>query len=159
EGDGSVPPSMDRRGVRLRVAIYLENTIREIHDPVVLDPRAGVQAPFLLSVEVETRLGHLDGEHRVGRVRRAVIGGTAWHHGQIGLGLRLLVKRYGCLESHDPSWGKNSPQRVIDSADRRRVVGTLRLGDDQLAGDQLDRGALERTEIHEPIVLDTPPTP
>ena len=54
--------------------------------------------PFLLSVEVETRLGHLDGEHRVGRVRRAVIGGTAWHHSQIGLGLRLPVQRDGCLD-------------------------------------------------------------
>src|SRR5262249_34829141 len=78
---------------------------------------------------------------------------------QIGLGLRLLVQRDRRLESHDPSWGKNGPQRVVDGADCGRVIGALQLRNDQLAADQLDRRTTEHAEVDEPVVLATLPTP
>src|SRR2546422_672247 len=39
------------------------------------------------------------------------------------------------------------------------MIGAVRLRDDQLAPDQLERLALEHAKIYEPVVLDSPPAP
>jgi len=50
-----VPPSIGRRGVRPRVTVHLQDSLDQVHDPVVLDSRPRVEARLVRAIEVETR--------------------------------------------------------------------------------------------------------
>ena len=76
-------------------------------------------------------------------------------HGSVRLRLRFVVESDGRLPSDDPATRKGFSQRVLDQAHRRRMRTVLRLGDEQLAADQLDSVAwLKETTLDEPLVLD-----
>ena len=92
-------------------------------------------------------------------MRCPIVPGASWHHDQIRLGLGFVVEGHRRLEPHDPSRGHDGPQRIVDLGDRGGMVRALRLGDDELAADQLDGLALEHSEIHQPVVLRPLPAP
>src|SRR5262249_33772259 len=48
---------------------------------------------------------------------------------------------------------------VVDPGDRRGVIGALRLGDEELAADQLEGLALEHSEIDQLVAFLPPPAP
>jgi hypothetical protein len=59
------------------------------------------------------------------------------------------------LPSNDPASTKGFSQRVLGEAYRCGMRTALRLGDEQLAADQLDSVAgLKETTLDEPLVLD-----
>jgi hypothetical protein len=111
------------------------------------------------AIGVEARLRHLDGQCGEGRMRISIVTGVSRHHDQIRLGFRFVVEGHRRLKPHDPSGRHDGPQGVVDLGDRGGMVGALRLGDDELATDQLDGLALEHAEIHQPVVLRPLPAP
>jgi hypothetical protein len=87
----------------------------------------------------------------------AVVAGTPGHDDHVGLGFRVVVERDRQLDPHDPSGRQGRPQGVVDPGDPGGVGGILRLGDDQLAVDELERLAVEHAQRHEPLVLEPRP--
>ena len=82
------------------------------------------------------------------------------HHRHIGLGRRLLVERDGPLGAHLPAGPEGRAQRVLGQLDRREVRAALRLGDDELSTEELDRiTGPKDAGLDEPVVLDTGPAP
>jgi hypothetical protein len=98
-----------------------------------------------MAVEGQARVGHLDHERGAGRVRIGVVARMAGHHREIGLGLGLVVERDRRLHTHEPAWWQHRAKRVVDPLDRGGVIRSLWLGDDQLAAEELDGIAHERT--------------
>src|ERR1700730_8331155 len=54
--DGPVAPTERRGRVRGRTAVYLEDAVNQIHDPVVGDTGAGVEAALVVAVQSEAQL-------------------------------------------------------------------------------------------------------
>src|SRR5262245_5145388 len=59
--DRAIVPSERCRLVRLGVAIDLHGMIDEVHDPVVRDGGARVEAALVNAIEAEARFRHFDG--------------------------------------------------------------------------------------------------
>src|SRR5712692_4567751 len=88
----------------------------------------------------------------------AVVAPAARHHGNVRFRLGLVVQCDRTLRSHQPSWSKGRPERVLDQTDGRVMFATLRLADDHLAAEQLGGiVGLEEAGVDEPVVL--PPRP
>src|SRR3989442_2726177 len=88
----------------------------------------------------------------------AVIAPAAGHHGNVRLRLGLVVQCDRALRSHQPSWSKGRPERVLDQTDCRVMFATLRLADDHLTAEQFDRiVGLEEAGVDEPVVLQPRP--
>src|SRR5207244_6517433 len=93
-----------------------------------------------------------------GRMSAPAVDPGARHDGDVGLGLRFVVQRDGSLRAHEPARTERRTQRVLDQTDGRVVRLALRLADDQLAAQQLDRLArLEHADLDQPIVLGARP--
>jgi hypothetical protein len=139
-------------------AVDLERVVREIHDPVVGQAGPGVEAALVHAIELQTGLADLDHEDRPGRMSDLVVTKGAGYHREVRLGLRLLVERDRALAANLPSGAEGDPQRFTGGTHGREVAAALRLGDDQLASEELDwiAGAEEAT-LDQPVVLDACP--
>jgi len=89
-------------------------------------------------------------------MRVAILGAGPSDDRDVRLRRRLVVQGQGILPADGPAGRERSTQRVARHLDARRVLAALRLGDDQLAGDELDRIALEGAEVNEPLVFTRP---
>src|SRR5881397_2625119 len=89
----------------------------------------------------------------------AIVARPPWHDDQIGLRLRFVVERHGLLISHNPARRKGRPQRIVSGGHRGAVIRGLRLRDDELAAEELEWLALERSKINQPVILDPLPAP
>src|SRR6266852_2344491 len=88
----------------------------------------------------------------------AVIAPAAGHHGNVRFRLGLVIQRDRPLRSHQPSWSKVCPERVLDQTDCRVMLAALRLADDHLAAQQLDGiVGLKEAGVDEPVVLQPRP--
>src|SRR5439155_7966268 len=70
----------------------------------------------------------------------------------------FLVERDRRLDPHGPPERQHGAQDGADDADRARVRAALRLGDDELAANQLERLAVEHAEVDEPTVFGARPS-
>src|SRR5207248_10875542 len=120
-------------------------------DPVVLKTGARIQATLVDAVKGEARVGHLDGQGGRGGMRVAITGTRAPDNGDVGLRHRLRVERQRRLHPYDPARRQDGRQAVGDHSDGGDVVTTLRLGNDQLAANELDGLAREHAEVDEPL--------
>src|SRR6266536_3587574 len=93
--DRSVPPSIHRGSVRLRLAVHLQHTIDEVHDPVVIDPRPRVEAALAFAIELEARLRDLHGERHSRRVRFTIVSRAALDHDEVRFRLGFVIERDG----------------------------------------------------------------
>src|SRR5712691_2831047 len=88
----------------------------------------------------------------------AVVAPAAGHHGNVRFWLGLVVQCDRPLGSHQPSWSKGRPERVLDQPDCRVMLAALRLADDHLAAQQLDGiVGLEEAGVDQPVVLQPRP--
>ena len=113
----------------------------------------------MLAVEGEAGFSNLDGEHRPVRMRLAIVDWAAGHHDEIGLRLGFVIERYGQLNSDEPPRRQDGPHGIVDRADRRGMIGAVRLGDDELTSDELERLTLEHAEVDQSVVLHSGPVP
>src|SRR5207245_10488690 len=107
-----VTPAERRRGIGSRLAVYLEDLVDQVEDPVVLEASPGVDAPLALPVAAEARLCHLDGEDGAGGVRAAIVVRAAGSHGHVGLGFGLIVEADGSLRRHHPARAERRLERL-----------------------------------------------
>ena len=85
---------------------------------------------------------------------REIVARVAANDGEIWLGLRVGLDRDRVLLADQPARSEREPEGVGHERDGRRVRSVLRLGDDQLAADQLDGLVLpDDSEISEASVL------
>ena len=77
----------------------------------------------------------------------AVVCRPSRHDDQIRFGLGFVIERYGLLDSDAPARREDRPQRIVDGADGRRMIGALGLGDDELTADELDVVPLEYAQL------------
>src|SRR5262245_43811722 len=136
----------------------LERLLDEIDDPVVGDGGASVEAALLTPVEGQARLGHLHEQGRSGGVPGEIIPRLPGNHDDIGLGLRFVVEGDGILQPDQPAVPEGHPEGPRREGDGRRVRRALRLGDDELAAEQLDGLVLlKEADLDQLIVF--PPGP
>src|SRR3989442_4316273 len=137
----------------------LESPIDEVDDPIVRHAGAGVEAALHVPVECQARLRDLHDERRPRGMGLAVVAPTAGYHGEVGLWLGFVIEGDRGADADDPVGAESVPQGLLGEADGGFVWAPLRLGDDQLAGDQLDRlFPVEDAAPPEPGVLPPPPT-
>src|SRR5882724_1630458 len=140
--------------------VYFRDAIDEIHDPVVIQTRASVQATLVLPVEGQARLRDLDDERGPRRVAAAEAPPIARHDRDIGLGLRLGVELDGTLRPYEPARLQRRPESVFHEADRGVVSAAQGLAHDELAADELERLVREEdADIDQSVVLRTGPAP
>src|SRR3989442_3238443 len=157
--NGAIAPAERCRGVADRRSMDLESPIDEVDDPIVRHAGAGVGAARTGPVECQARLRDLHDERRPRGMGLAVVAPTAGYHGEVGLWLGFVMEVDRGADADDPVGAESVPQGLLGEADGGFVWAPLRLGDDQLAGDQLDRLVLvEDAELHEPVVLLPRPT-
>jgi enoyl-CoA hydratase/carnithine racemase len=104
-------------------------------------------------------LRDLDDQHRARWDREQRLPDRPLHHRDVRLGPGLIVEVDGQLAADSPAGAEGFSKRGVDQLDAERVGFSLRLGDDQLAADQLE--ALLRSEnalLDEPLVLAPAPT-
>jgi hypothetical protein len=89
-----------------------------------------------------------------------VVAKAPGHHGQVGLRFGFLIKSEWALAANLPASPERGPERLPGGPDGGEVATTLRLRDDELTAQQLDRVARsEKTSLDEPVVLDSLPAP
>ena len=150
-----VAPSERRGRVARRHPIHLEDAIDQVDDPVVREAGSRIEAALAFPVDLEARLRHLDGEDSARGMGRAIVVHVARYHGHIRFGLGIVVEPDRPLGPHHPTRPEHGAERPRGLRDRRVVGGALRLRDDQLAREQLDRLAgPEDAEVNEALVLE-----
>jgi len=117
--------------------IDLQAPIGQVHDRLIRDTGARVEASLALAIEVQARRGDLDDKSGVRRMAQ-VISRLASDHGHIGLGLGLVIKRHGKLRLYRPARAEGALEGSDHQQDRRGVRPVLRLLHQQLAAEQLD---------------------
>src|SRR5262245_45648498 len=90
-------------------------------------------------------------------MRGTIVRVPAAHHGDVRLRGRFVVERKWILNAYDPARRQCCAQRITRHFDRGCMRAALRLGDDQLPADELDRLAFERADVDEPLVFNAPP--
>src|SRR5439155_14635841 len=102
----------------------------------------------------ETRLGDFDVEYRPRRMSAAVIFRNALDDSDVGLWLGIVVESDRSFPAHVPTSSERGLESPSGLDDCRVVRGTLRLGDHQLAADELDLLARpENAEIDQAVIL------
>src|SRR6058998_1342157 len=86
----SVAPAERRRRVRDRPSVDFQDAIDQVHEPVVLQASASVEAALVLPVEGQARLRDLDDERGPRGMLTAVASTSAVRDRDIGLGLGLV---------------------------------------------------------------------
>ena len=104
--DDEEAPAEFRGPIRPRLAGDLEHLVHEIHDPVVGDAGARVEAALVAAVEAQARLGDLDEDSRARGVLGKIVSREAGHHHDIRLRLGFVVERDGVLHSDEPPWAE-----------------------------------------------------
>src|SRR6266852_4969497 len=90
----------------------------------------------------------------------AVVPWTPAYHGDVRLGLRLLVECDRSLRADHPTGPERGSQGVLHEAQRGVVSTPLWLADDQLTAKQLDRvTGSEDADLDEPVILRASPPP
>jgi cytochrome c553 len=159
-GDRSIAPAEGRARVGLGVAVHLERALREIHDPVVDEAGAGVEAALVLAVQSEAGVAHLDHEYGPRGVAGLVVTKTPGHHGQVRLWFGLLIEREWPLAADFPASAERGAERLFRGPDGGEVATALRLGDDELPAEQLDGiPGPEEARLDQAVVLDALPAP
>src|SRR5688572_13642617 len=90
-------------------------------------------------------------------MRMSIIGMMAAHDGHVRLRGGFVVERKRILDTYDPARRQRRPQRIARHVDAGRMRAALRLGDDQLPADELDRLALQRADVDQSLVFNAPP--
>src|SRR3989442_15327457 len=83
-----------------------------------------------------------------------VVAKASGDHGHVWLRLGFFIEGHRQLCTHVPACPKGHTQSLVHGPDRRAVTASLRLGDDELTTNQLDRitGA-EETALDQSVVL------
>src|SRR5256712_4231887 len=155
-----VAPAERRRRVRDRPSVDFQNAIDQVHDPVVLQTSASVEAALVLPVEGEARLRDLDDERGPRGMLTAVAPTSAARDRDVGLWLGLVVELDGPLGPHQPARLERSAESVLYEPDRRVVGAVLGLAHDELAPQELE-GLVraEDADVDQALVLRTGPAP
>jgi len=112
----------------------------------------------VLAVDPVRALGDLDDQHGAGGVPVAVGVRFAGHHGDVGLGLGVVIERDRKLRVDLPNVAKDAAQRGQYTADRGRVAAALRFSDHEQAVQQLQALAgLEHSQLDQTLVLSASP--
>src|SRR5213593_2577517 len=156
----SVAPAERRRRVRDRPSVDSQNAIDQVHDPVVVQASAGVEAALVLPVEGQARLRDLDDERRPRGMLTAVAPTSAARDRDVGLWLGLVVELDGTLRPHQPARLERSAESVLHEPDRRVVGAVLGLALDELAAQQFE-GLVraEDADVDQALVLHAGPAP
>src|SRR5213593_555300 len=156
----SVAPAERRRRVRDRPPVDFQDAIDEVHDPVVVQASAGVEAALVLPVEGQARLRDLDDERRPRGMLTAVAPTSAARDRDVGLWLGLVVELDGSLGPHQPARLERSAESVLYEPDRRVVGAVLGLALDELAAQQFE-GLVraEDADVDQALVLHAGPAP
>src|SRR2546426_8064852 len=88
----SVAPAERRRRIRDGPPVDFQDAIDEVHDPVVVQASAGVEAALVLPVEGQARLRDLDDERGPRGMLTAIAPPISACDCDGGLGLRLVVE-------------------------------------------------------------------
>ena len=130
-----------------------QHAIDQVDDPIIPDAAARVETPLVVAVELETRVRHLEYQHRTPWVRITVVRAGSTNHRDIRFGLGVVIESYRHLGSHDEARRKQGPERVVNGPHRRRMAAPLRLGHDELPSDELDWMAGEHALTHQVFVF------
>src|SRR5438094_4273243 len=120
-----VAPTEERGAVRNGPAIDLQAAVREIHDPVVGEAGARVEAALAVAVEPETGERDVDHENGARRVRVAIVARIAGDDADVRLRLRLVVQRHRHLGQDVPARPQRAGENAHDQADGRGVKTVL----------------------------------
>lgn len=117
---------------------------------VCRDAGTGIQAALVSPVECQARFRDLDDQHRLHRMLAAVVAHTSPHRGDIGLRLRPIIERERPLRAHQPARPEGDLQSILYEGDCGVVGAALRLGNQDLAAEELDAlpGARQRLGSH-----------
>src|SRR5690242_2157494 len=92
-------------------------------------------------------------------MRISIVRVPAAHDGDVRLWGRFIVQRQWILDADDPPRWQRCAERIARHPDARRMRAALRLRDDELSADELDRLAvLERADVDQPLIFDAAPT-
>src|SRR5438105_2039407 len=155
-----VAPTEERGAVRNGAAIDLQSPVREVHDPVVGEAGARVEAALAVAVEPETGERDLHHENGARRVRVAIVARIAGDDADVWLRHRLVVQRHRHLGQDVPTRPKGAGENAHDQTDGRGVKTVLWLLADHRAAEQLD--PILRPEdlgLDEPLVFNPRPLP
>src|SRR3990170_334238 len=134
--------------------------VNEVEDPVVGEAGARVEASFMLAVQSQAGLRDLHNEHGTRRVSGQVIPRPARHHGDVRLGLRLVIQGHRKLNPNIPAGPESTPQGLFGESDTDGMRRSLRFADDHLPREQLDPVVRQENPfLDQLVVLDpAPPT-
>src|SRR3989442_14717955 len=135
--NGAIAPAERCRGVADRRSMDLESPIDEVDDLIVRHAGAGVEAALHVPVECQARLRALHDERRPRGMGLAVVAPTAGYHGEVGLWLGFVIEGDRGADADDPVGAESVPQGLLGEADGGLLCAPPRLGDEQLASDQL----------------------
>jgi hypothetical protein len=90
------------------------------------------------AVEIEARLGDLDEDGRARGVLEQIVSRAAGHHHDVRLRLGFVVERNRILHPDEPPRAEGRALRFRGQGDGGGVRAPLRLGNDELATEQLD---------------------
>src|SRR5713101_7986165 len=127
----SVAPAERRRRVRDRPSVDFQDAIDQVHDPVVLQTSASVEAALALPVEGEARLRDLDDERGPRGMLTAVAPTSAARDRDVGLWLGLVVELDGALGPHQPARLQRSVRAgdVVMQGALRHTAGDVNVSD------------------------------
>ena len=100
--DGSVDAA--GRGIcrGLGLAMHFEDTIDEIHDPVITQASSSIKATLDPAVEPQARIGDLYNQGSRGGVTGDIVAGPACDDGHVRLGFRVIVEGQRRMQSRMP---------------------------------------------------------
>jgi len=102
--------------------MHFDLSIRNVDDPVLRNPGAGIDAALVLAVERQRGIGHLDGNPKVRRLGQACIVRRfiAANDRAVRFGLAFF-QRNGTLNAKDPT-GREQPRQAVVQARGDSVV-------------------------------------
>lgn len=137
--------------------MHFEDTIDEVHDPVITQAGSGIKAALDPAVEPQARIGDLYNEGSHGGVSGDIVAGPAGDDGHVWLGLRVVVEGQRRVQARMPSNPECRGEHLTDMGNNRGVGTALRFSDDKQPAEELEALAYEHAEIDEPLVFHPAP--
>jgi hypothetical protein len=138
-------------GAAGRLAVLLDDSIRQVHDPVLGDAGARVELGLFLPVELQGRVGHLDDQECPARVRVHVV--SKRDDGQVRLGHTVGVGGERKLDPDIRPPEQRWHEQASENLDHVRMRRVLRAHLDHDPLNQFDALVAEKPSRDHALVL------
>ncbi len=125
------------RRLPVRIAVYLDTIVAQVHDPILLNPGCGIDGRLGEAILAQRRAGYLDHEQGGSRMFAVVVARPPRDHRDIRLGEAMVAGAQRRLRTDDRAVSDHPPQGVLGPVDTSCVRRIDRRHGDHYPAEQL----------------------